>query len=219
MKFRLLVIACLVTFALQTNGQENLQTETETETSKKINALSVGLYLDNGLHPGLKFGASHLLTTKFKSKKHRLNFRQKRYDNKVKEIKFLLDGNLGFYNHPNNHFGSFAGLGFTRMRMNDQNKKDEVRTFAWSFGVNYLRRFYNIETYELDSNGGIESVPFAGTNSVMFYVTPSFGKNYQLKSGKTWRFFIAPSLQFLKYNHAFFPNASLEVGATLNLFE
>ena len=213
MKINLLVLTCFTLLQLNLLGQENFQIDS-TDHSQKISAISMGFYLDNGLHPGLKFGASYELSSKIKEKKYRLNFRKKKFGVKRKEIYYLLDGNLGFYQHPNNHFGAFTGLAFTRMRYKPKNKG----SIAWTFGVNYLRRFYNIETYELGPNGNIVSVPFAGTNSLMFHITPSFGKTYRVvDGGRSCRFFIAPSLQVLKYNHAFFPNASLEIGAAINL--
>ncbi len=193
---------------------QDLKEGEEQEQERFLNYFTFGSYFDNGLHPGVKIGLSHVLGSKIKSRQYRFKSRGSAYGPKTKSIKYLLDGNVGMYTHPNNHIGTFVGFGFTRLRTEQR----KLRTLAWSFGVNYLRRFYNIETYTVSENGKIEKVSFAGTNSLMFNLTPSFGKEVASKNdGQSWRWYIAPSLQFLKYNHSFFPNASLEIGATINL--
>jgi len=187
---------------------------------KKFTGLRAGFYTDNAVHPGLKFGTSYLLKEKEKERKRRLKFVQNKRGNKVKQIQYLADGNVGFYNHPNNHTGVFLGIGLTRHRVKVRKKRkgQKIKTLGWSLEANYLHRFYNIKTYELDENGAIQTVPLAGSNSLMFAISPAFGRIYGIQNGgKGYEIFIKPSLQMLKYNHAFFPNASLEVGINLNI--
>ncbi|MGB1217186.1 MAG: hypothetical protein ACPG5P_04880, partial [Saprospiraceae bacterium] len=93
-----------------------------------------------------------------------------------------------------------------------------VKTLAWSFEVNYLRRFYNLKTYELNEDGTVETLKGAGTNSLLFAIAPSWRKGFGTRGEeKAWYLYLKPSLQMLKYNHAFFPNATLEIGVNLNL--
>lgn len=211
----------LLILCAELQSQKNTE-RLATEDKKKITALRAGIYLDNGVHPGLKIGTSYLLGEKEKSKPRKLKYFQKKRGNSLKNIQYLADGNLGFYQHPNNHAGVFLGIGFTRQRNKTRltrNGKEKQRTIAWSLETNYLRRFYNIETFELNDNGEIQKVGAAGTNSLMFAISPSFGRYYDMKKGaKGFHLFIKPSLQLLKYNHAFFPNASLEIGVNLNIF-
>ena len=126
----------------------------------------------------------------------------------------MLDGNAGFYNHPNNHLGTFVGLGLTRFRF----KKRTGITYGFSFEFSYLRKFYNHKTYELSDDGTIKRVPLAGTNNVVFALSPSFGKIMGTKKGKKgWHLYLKPSLQFLTFNHSFAPNATLEIGVSANM--
>jgi len=197
-------------------------TRIDITDKKKITGLRAGFFLDNGIHPGLKFGTSYLFGEKEKSKPRRLKYFQKKYGNKIKHLQYFADGNIGFYNHPNHHTGLFLGIGMTRQRTKTRitrKDKEKLKTRSWSLEVNYLRRFYNIETLELDENGTIQSVPNAGSNSLMFAISPAFGRIYGTKNGgKGFHLYLKPSLQILKYNHAFFPNAALEIGVNLNIF-
>ncbi|MEO1714030.1 MAG: hypothetical protein AAFU60_11925, partial [Bacteroidota bacterium] len=131
-----------------------------------------------------------------------------------KIIEYLLDGQVGGYNHPNNHVGVFAGLGFTRMRTNTST----WRTLGLSLEANYLRRSYSIPTVELSNQGGVLTVDGAGTNGLMFALAPSFGKLLGVRKGvRVWHIYAKPSLQFLQYDFGWFPNAALELGMSVQL--
>lgn len=206
-------ILCCCFLCINITAQE-FKNNVETKPSNKLTGLRTGIYLENGLHPGLKLGTSYILKEKVKPRKHTFKFRQNKYGDKHKQIQYLADGNIGFYNHPNNHRGAFIGVGVTRLRT----KTRKMKTLGWSFEVNYLRRFYKLETYELNEDGTTELIKGAGSNSLMFALSPSWGKVFGTKNGgEGWHLYVKPSLQMLKYNHAFFPNAALEIGINLNI--
>ncbi len=185
------------------------------ESTKGLRGIDVGLFLENGLHPGLNFGASYLIKERIISKSRRSDSRQEKLGNRTKVIQHLVEGNLGFYNHPNNHFGTFIGIGFTRLRI----KTRKMKTFGWSFDMGYLRRIYNIKTYELNEDGTIETIGGAGNNSLMFAIAPTFGKIYGTKKGGNgWHLYFKPNLLIQKYNHTFAPNIAIEIGTTLYIF-
>lgn len=207
---RYLILCFILAFQVKAQAQKT----DNSLTSKGFTGLRIGMYVDNGVHPGLKFGTSYLYKEKIKVRKHRLKFLQKKRGDKTKIIHYMLDANAGFYNHPNNHLGTFVGIGYTRLRT----KPRKMKTLGWSYEVNYLRRFYNIKTYELDESGNVNTVKGAGRNSLMFAIAPSFGKVLGTKKGgEGWHLYIKPALQVLKYNHSFFPNAALEIGGTFKL--
>ena len=198
-------------FLSQTLQAQDLDTLDVGQSNKGTLSIHTGLFADNLLHPGLKFGTSYLFSEKVKTKKRRFKFSQNKYGDKVKMIKYTGDAQLGFYSSPNSHLGVIMGVGITRLRT----KPRKLKTFGWSFEVNYLRRMYNIETYELDQNGNAKPVNGAGGNSLMFALSPSYGRILNEKNGL--RIYFEPSLQVQKYNHSFVPNVSFELGTTLNL--
>lgn len=177
--------------------------------------IRVGYFADNGVHPGLKLGTSMLLKEVVQVRTYRSSGTQSGRASKTIYRQYLADANLGYYHHPNNHNGFFVGLGVTR-------KLSSSRTYfsrAWSFEVNYLRRSYNIETVEFDNNGNLNTVARAGNNSLMFVLAPTLSRLFGAKNGGVGtEIYIKPSLQILKYNHSFFPNAAIEAGFELNLF-
>ena len=213
---KILQILCCLCLCFNAAAQKSktVTVTTPESTEERLTGLRTGLFLDSGLHPGLKFGKSYILKEKEKSRKHLFKFKQNKHGNKVKTVQYLLDGNAGFYNHPNNHFGTFVGVGLTRFRLRERTGI----TYGFSFELSYLRRFYNNKTYELTDNGTIRRVPLAGTNNVVFALSPSFGKIMGTKKGKEgWHLYFKPSLQILTYNHSFVPNATLEIGVTVNM--
>lgn len=223
MKKITLVLLLIFSFFNENLQAQEVEKRIDTKNNIKFTGLRAGLFLDNGLHPGLKLGTSYFLKEKVKSKKRRSEKSQEKYGNKTKQIKYLADGHIGFYNHPNNHTGVFLGFGFSRFRTKkriNRRGKERIRTFGWSFEVNYLRRFYNIETFKLGENGEVQKVHGAGNNSLMFVISPILGKTYGIKNGGDgFYIYVKPSLQVLKYNHTFVPNAAIELGVDLNLFK
>ncbi len=175
---------------------------------------NISFYGDNVIHPGLKIGTSYIFKTKDKTKIRKFKGLENKWGSKLKTIDFSADLNLGFYNHPNNHLGTFLGIGVTRLRT----KARKNRVLGFSFEINYLRKFYNLPTYILNENNEVERKRFSGTNEVMFVFAPTFGKNILTKKefGGV-RIFAKPSIQLISYNHSFLPNFALELGCTLNI--
>lgn len=174
--------------------------------------IGVGYYGDNALHPGLKVGTYYTILSKEKSKNYRLNYRQNKYGNKRKLKELNMDLNLGFYSFSNNHLGVFTNTGLTYLRT----KLRKGRQFGLSFEIGYLRRFNKLTTYELSNEGEISEVKFAGTNAIMFSLSPVFGKQFKFND-KTLRYYVKPSVQLITYNEKLQPNASLELGMVFNL--
>jgi len=180
------------------------------DSSTQPMPLRVAAFADNGVHPGLKVGTNYLLKENVKVRTRKLAFLQNKKGSKTKVIQYKLDGNLGFYNHPNNHSGIFIGTGITRHK----NKNESKLSSAWSLEINYLQRLYNIKTYELDPDGTIIEPGLSGNGGLMLALAPSiereFGKNGLI-------IYIKPSFQLVKYNHSYSPNAALELGISKNL--
>ena len=175
--------------------------------------LSVAFYGDNLIHPGLKLGTSYLLGSKVKTKVHKWKGLESKRGNKVKQIDYTTDLNFSFYNHPNNHSGLLLGLGATRLRTNTRKN----RSLGWSAEVSYLRRVYNVSTYELGEDGSLQEISLGGNNGVVLSISPSFGKVIKPQVyGRNIRIYGRPILQVLTYNHAWSPNAAFEFGVTLN---
>lgn len=200
---------------LDTQAQSSsLRLGNQHSLKDRFTGIRAGLFADNGVHPGLKLGSSYLLGEKARNKKYLFNPSRRKNEIHMMLIQYLADGHVGFYNHPNNHTGVFVGVGFTRMKTH----VTKLRTFGLSFEANYLRRIYNIPTLELDGNGGILEIGGAGTNSVQFTLAPSFGKLFRVGPGQRYlHLYLKPHLQWLQYDFRFFPNASLEIGAQMNL--
>jgi len=175
--------------------------------------ISLSYYGDNLIHSGIKVGTSHLLGTKVKTKVHKWKGLEKKRGSKIKRIDYTADLNLSLYNHPNNHTGLLLGLGATRLRTNTRKN----RSVGWTAEVSYLRRFYNVKTYELASDGTIQKIPLAGNNGLVLSVSPSFGKVIKPQIyNRTIRIYGRSILQVVTYNHRWIPNAAFEFGVTLN---
>ncbi len=172
----------------------------------------VAFYGDNGVNPGLRVGTFYKLHENVKVRTYKSKKRQAKKGARTKVIQYRLDGNFGFYNQPNNHFGLLIGTGITRHKRKNESKWNT----AWSLEVNYLRRFYNIKTFEIDANGSINEIGLAGNNGVMFSIAPALERSF---GEKEMVFFLKPAYQVLTYNHAFSISAVVELGITFNLFK
>ncbi len=200
-------LSFLLFISFSTNAQEQ---ELTSSSDKRMLPLRVSYYGENGVHPGLRVGTSYLLHEKTKVKIYKRQAKQSKKGSKTKYIQYKLDANLGYYNHPNNHTGVLLGLGVTRHK----NKNKKKVSFAWSFEVNYLRRFYNIETFEILEDGSINTINLAGNGGLMFALAPSIERRF---GEKGTLLFLKPAFQAVKYNHSNFLNAAVELGVSLNL--
>jgi hypothetical protein len=174
--------------------------------------LSVAYYGENGFHPGIKVGTFYTLMSKEKSKTYRRKSKQTKYGTKLILKELVVDYNLGFYSHPNNHTGLFTNLGLTWLRT----KLRKSRQIGVCFEVGYLRRYNKFKTYQLTSDDKIEQVKFAGNNALIISLAPLFGKEIK-KSERRMRVYVKPLLQFLQYTYTWQANASLELGLVLNI--
>jgi hypothetical protein len=172
--------------------------------------ISVGLYGENGIHPGIKIGTSYNFYSQEKSKNYRLNSRQTKFGNKLKLKELFLDYNLGLYSFPNNHTGYFTNVGVTFLRT----KLRKNFQLGLSFEIGYLRRANKFDTYQLIDNAQWDYVPFAGNNAMVIALSPIFAKEF---ANNKMRIFGKPSFQFLTYTHTWQPNASLEIGLVFNI--
>jgi len=172
--------------------------------------LRIAYYGENMVHPGLRVGTSYVLHRKVKVRTPIFKFLQDKRGSMTKVIQYKLDGNLGFYNHPNNHTGLLMGAAITRHK----NKNESKFSTAWSLEINYLRRFYNIETFQIDSNGAINQVGLGGNDGLMVALAPSMESAFGEKGHIV---FVKPAIQLVKYNHTYFSNAIIELGMSLKL--
>lgn len=203
------IFAFLIIF-LMSSLSVGAQEATPASTSDGM-PLRISYFGDNFKNPGLRLGTSYILhkKVKLKTRKGRASANKK---SKTKVIHYKLDGNLGFYNQPNNHFGIPIGIGLTRHK----NVNERKLSTGLSFEINYLRRFYNIDTYDIDENGNIEELGLAGNGGLAFTLAPLFERAF---GPKDLIVFIKPMIQFNKYNHAFAVNYAFEIGVTLNVFK
>ena len=189
-----------------------LTLEDEGGIANRFGGIRLAFFSDNFVHPGARLGASIILTEKEKAKKY-LFSRKGKKGSKMKIIQYLLDGNAGYYNHPNNHIGIMGGLGITRMATRTRNGF----TTSMSLEGNYLNRRYNIPTYEIDGNGELSEVTGAGNSTMMLSFAPGIGKLVQLNSGKSLHFYGRQHIQLFNYDFGIFPNAATEIGLSLSL--
>lgn len=211
----LLTFGCLVVTLNLLAQESEEKNPTINSRSSGLMAIQVSPVFENLLHPGLRVGTNYLIKDRVKTKKRLFKSRQEKLGSKSKNIQYLADGHLGLYNHPNNHTGVYLGVGFTRLRIT--NRKNI--TLGWSFELSYLRRFYNLKTFELTENGSIKQVRAAGTNNVMLTIAPSIGKIYSSKKKEeAWGLYFKPSLLIQSYIHTFVANPLLEIGTTWYIF-
>lgn len=210
MKFTQLfkLIALLLMFSTSITAQDE-----DTESLNNGWPLRVAYYGDNGQNLGIRAGTSYVLhqKVKVKTRKSKRGI-AKKGASKTKLIQYKVDANLGFYNQPNNHSGLIIGTGITRYK----NKNEKRLSTAWSFEINYLSRFYNIDTYEIDEDGSINELALSGNGGLVFALAPSFERKF---GKKEWIIFLKPIAQAVKYNHAFYANYAIEFGTYLNLFK
>ena len=176
--------------------------------------ISAAYFGENVIHPGLKIGLDYTLTEEVKVRIRRNAKRAQKHGSITKRKQWIVLGNGAFYNHPNNHSALMLGAEIGRRRIREAKNKHKVRAFT--LGVGYLQRIYNIDTYTLDEDGTLEQ--FKGGQS-QFYtsVAMAFGRDLSSKDlpiawhVKPIMFLIAP------YSHSITFNAALELGITYQL--
>lgn len=192
-----------MTFSTRVNAQE---------ISLKDMPLYSSVYLENAFHPGLKVGSYITVWDKTKTRTFRGLKRQEKLGTQTKLKELNLNFNLGFYNHVNNHFGTFISSGTTFLRT----KTRKMRQLGVSLDLGYLRRFYKFETVQLSEDGNIESIPNAGNNAFFIDFGLIIGREFQTDQF-SFRPFIKPTLQLQHYSYTVVPNAILEIGTVFNI--
>ena len=182
-------------------------------TDLKRLPVSISYYGENGVHPGLKLGTWYTFATKEKSKTRWFKKRQEKLGDKVKLKNSFAVANVGFYDHPNNHLGTFITAGIGRERV--KTRKGSIIGGVLEAG--YLRRWNKFKTYRLTESGEIETVPLAGNNAFMVSLSPIFGRDWNYRRNLPLRWTMKPSLQFLQYNHTWVANAAFEFGVQFYL--
>lgn len=205
-----IIIVLLLNCYVYTQAQSVRKFTDEANTNSVTwNGLRASFFADNGVHPGARLGTSLVLAEKEKSRKFLFKAAKGKAGNSLKIVQFLIDGQFGFYNHPNNHSGLLLGLGASRIRT----KSNSGQTFGISLEANYLRRIYNIPTVELNENGTFQDLSGAGNNGVSIALAPSIGKVIGSRLDKPqWHIYLKPQIQLIKYDFGFFPNAAIELG-------
>lgn len=171
--------------------------------------INVSYFGETGIHPGLKVGVEYGLWEKEKTKNRWLFNRNDKIGPKVKTKELFAAGNLGFYNHANNHTGIFttAEIGYRRTK---HRKGSFLET---SLGIGYLQRIYNVNTFEAGS-----TEPFTGGQG-QFLTTFSvgFGRDLSFKRDLPISWYVKPNLLLARQAHTFVPNAALELGVCYKL--
>jgi hypothetical protein len=172
--------------------------------------ISVTYFGENLFHPGVKAGILYPLSEKEKIKQRWL-FKQ----NNQKDIRsqYFISGNLGFYNHANNHSAFFVQSELLWRKVKWHRKGN---FWGLGLGVGYLRRSYNIPVYQLGSN---DEVNHAGKNQFLGNFSIEFGRDLRAKRNipLTWQ--VKPSLMMIApYGHTAVLNAALELGITYPFF-
>ncbi|MFK7948701.1 MAG: hypothetical protein AB8G11_14005 [Saprospiraceae bacterium] len=188
---KITLIACVICLSAIITQAQNLP-------------INVSYFGESGLHPGLKVGVEYGLWEKDKTKNRWLFNRNDKIGPKVKTKALFAAGNLGFYNHANNHTGIFVTteIGYRRTK---HRKGSFLET---SLGIGYLQRIYNIDTYEAGS-----TEPFTGGQG-QFLTTFSvgFGRDLSFRRDLPISWYVKPNLLLARQAHTFVPNAALEIG-------
>lgn len=175
--------------------------------------IHISYFGENGIHPGVKLGLEYPLSQKEKVKKRWTAKRQDRKGPKTFRKEWALIGNVGFYNHPNNHSGLLISpeIAWRRTKMH---KKGNF--FGASLGLGYLQRFYNIPTYELGSN---EPIGGAGKGQFLSTFSIAFGRDLMVKRDMPLKWYVKPSVMVvMPYNHTVVATPVLEIGVSYPLF-
>ncbi len=177
-------------------------------------AYNFSYFGETAIHPGIKVGVEYAFYEKTTTKKRWFKKRQERLGPKIKKHQFVWTGNLAFYNHPNNHSGLLLNgeIGWKRTKMR------KGSTFATYLGAGYLHRFYNIDTYQLGTNGEPDKITAAGQSAFVASFAVGFGRDLSVRRNLPIAYHIKPTVLFqTPYNHSGVLNAALEVGVTYKI--
>ena len=127
--------------------------------------------------------------------------------------RFILSSNIGYYYHFRNHHGLFLNseIGYRIIYQGGLYLQFDI-------GAGYLRTFMASRTYEVNSNGEIQKIPFAGSNKFMPSTGIILGKEFTGQKNKLKRIYcqVGGFLQY-PYNTMWLPDLTLELGTTINI--
>jgi hypothetical protein len=176
-------------------------------------SLNVSYFGENVIHPGLKVGVEYPIWEKEKIKVRRIGFMENKFGSKARTKQLFVTGNVGFYNHANNHSAFFINseLGYRHI------KQKKGRYLGANIGLGYLQRIYNIDTYELNEAGELEEIG-GGKGQLMTSLSLVYGQDLSFKNDSPLSWHVKPTLLFLSpYGYTTVPNLALEVGVTYKL--
>lgn len=171
--------------------------------------INISYFGENGLHPGLKIGVEYNLFESEKTKNRWLFNRNDKLGPKVKTRQLFVAGSLGFYNHANNHTGVFLlpEIGYRRT----QHRKGSF--LEASFGLGYLQRIYNIDTYELGEDGQPVDLGTSGQGQLLTTFSVGFGRDLSHRRDIPMSWYVKPTIMLATPQaHTAIPNAALEIG-------
>lgn len=189
-------IACLICLSAMTIQAQNLP-------------INISYFGENGIHPGLKIGVEYSLSENEITKNRWLFNRNDKIGAKTKTRQVFVAGNLGFYNHANNHTGIFLipELGYRRT------KHRKGQFLEASLGLGYLQRIYNINTIELGTDGQPIERSAAGQGQFLTTLSVGFGRDLSYRRDIPISWYVKPTVMLaMPQAHTAVPNAALEVG-------
>ena len=163
-----LILKSVLIFFLSFLFLKTLNAQDSSLIKKK--RISFGYFAETYTHPGLTMNYSCLLKYKTKEKI------KKNGKTKLRKYEFLWDNRFAFYNHPQNHTGFMLTTGTSISRITKKN-------FYFNLGLftGLLHKYLNEDTYEVNSNGYVTEVKFAGNTMFTYGFKTEFGKNFTIK--------------------------------------
>ena len=126
---------------------------------------------------------------------------------------FIVSSNIGYYCHFRNHHGLFLNseIGYRIMYQGGFYMQFDI-------GAGYLRTFLTSRTYEVNGNGDIRKIPFAGSSKFMPVTLIILGKELNGQKNIMERVYcrIGGFLQY-PFNTMWLPDLTLEIGTTINI--
>lgn len=176
--------------------------------------LNISFFGESAVHPGFRIGTEWILWQKEKSKSRWLFNRQEKIGSKTKTKQLIVNSNFRFYNHPNNHYGLMISSDAVFRRI--KNRKGYF--LEAGIGVGYLRKNYNIETYELGTGADPVLISGAGYNQFLTSFPFGLGRDFSFSSNLPLAIYLklVPWIGFFQ-GHAVIPNAAFEIGVRYKL--
>ena len=192
----LLTFLLLMTVIIPSMGQSN---------GKELKEINIAYFGKSVTRPGIKIGTDlceFSIRSRIKEKGDTVSRR------------FILSSNIGYYYHLRNHHGLFLNseLGFRIIYHGGF-------FIQFDIGAGYLRTFLASHTYEVNSIGEIQKIPFAGSNKFMPGTGIILGKDFTGQKNKLKRIYCrAGGFMQYPYNTMWLPDLTLELGTTIKMW-